>query len=477
MCDDTISIQFNYNVNYGKDINMYHFTKPVFQFKIENNIFQTDDNIKLSVDTSIRPELQISQFNFEKKINLNLSNIDELLNLYFVYLYYPEENFYPELKSVNFNFLVNNSNKNFKIENFGFKDLIFFAADDSLQNLMVRNQDNVVIAYKGLLKNKYKISRLKTSYIGLAKFKVFANDKLTPLTGANFNITNTFDEPIYNLVVDGNGNAVNKYINDILLFDNSADKPYYIEIFNQRQKIQETNFTLSAKKHLQETEFRIITEQNPLNQEINKKFNLKGKALVKDNAGNLYPLKYYKIKLYDENVGLVEIYSKDFEQNFIAATVTNENGEFEFKNILNKGSSLKATLDTILILELETEYSQMLNSALGTDIIYRTKIFFQKNIWPFKGEFNTGDLIVDSSNKEYDKIMIFEEINKAYLKYKKNIVSSGPKLSVIYPYLPVKNFGSQEIEFNKSANTIKLSRTAGANILKLGAASKYLLLY
>ncbi len=471
-------IQFKYDIKSGQDIPLYHFKDHSYQLDSSSEIFKDISGIEITPVKKLIPKIEIFQFNEEKKLGLDLKKVDKLLNLQFIYLHYPLKKYFPGVRKLNFSFNKNDFDYNFELKNFDFKNLILMPQDRGINNFVIKNQDNIVISYITELKNRFKINLLQTNYLGLAKINVFANNKITPLKNAKLNIVNTFNEILYELMVDENGIAYNKKDKDIKLFDNFNDKPYFIEVFNQGQVINESTMFITANRHLYENEIFIYTDQAPLKEQIGKKFDLTGRLVFKDErTDELKALKNYNIKLYDANVGLVDIYSKNFEQKLIAVARTDENGKFEFKDILNKEGKFEKTLDIVLMMELENDVSKMINSYLGTDVTYMVKIFIQENIWPYKNKFNAKDIIIDISNIDYDKLMIFEEVNKAYLNYMNNITFDKPKLNIVFPAFPVKGMGLKNFEFDKLTNSIKISGSAGKNIIKYGEASRYLILY
>ncbi|HOK40251.1 MAG TPA: hypothetical protein PLD27_04340 [bacterium] len=471
--DTPIILNFNYNLIFGNDIQLFQFSN----FTYEDN----KKDIKKIIPKRIiknKPEIDeliIQQLDFEKEINYYFNDVENKLDFYLAYLYYPEDNYFPLLKKLDFTYEINKRVNNFEIEKFDFKNFFYFPINSKiLSNVIIRNNDRIVISYKEKVKNKFAINIFKTEFLGGIEFEVLTKNKQEKIPFATIKIINTLNEPIKIVKADENGKT--SFLKDeILLFDNSNDKPYYIEVYNQGQKIKEDKLHIVANRHKSITTCSIITDQEPLSFYVGKKVKIKGRVLYQDIYEKIKPVQETKIKLYDEEVGLTDIYSTNFERNFLAETYTNSDGEFEFKEIVNYDGKYKDTIDAIIILELETKDSKMINTYLGTDIVYRINIYKQENIWPIENEYCTNDIIITEENKDYDKYLLFQLINESYKKEKIDWFRKANKLQIVYPFLQLKNLEFTSFNYQSTENILRISKQIGDKILKTGSAEKFLL--
>jgi hypothetical protein len=481
---DTDGITVNYNTFHKYKLDSFllpkesEYNSNIINLKNKINTFKNKINF-IDLDFlknlfKITPYIQEPVFNFPelkdllKKIkSFNFNNVS--INIHF-------EEFYEG----NLNFVIKHQKNNLHSEiykksiNYTYSDKLFHCTlKKGLYKFQIYDNNLLIAESKILRVTNFdeKIVYMKVLGRKNLTFKLLCNDKKSPLNESIVALKYS-DGSIYitgltqkNGIVIW-GNSKKEKISLPIMYN--PDDYLLIDIKNQRQKIKPEKIHID--KNLTSNKIMdIVTDQYPKKYYKDKSVTVKGK-IISDIVSSRLGLPFIKVVLYEKEVGFLDLYSNDAVFLKIGEAYTYSDGSFEIKNVLMDDGPQQITRDIIVALELDSDYLVMYNAMLGTKIIYKFKKDYQENLWPYKNEYNFGEIHLDSKSTE-KSIKLFNMVENELIKLRKSDPIFNQKLYIIYPSTKIHMESDENIRFFYSDNLLKVTKTGGNYLLKYGLTS------
>lgn len=473
--EDTI-IRVVPKFEFETDIDIFPFSIPA-EHPIEVSVKIDDYDITLErVSTSKNIYINLLQKELSKSITKSV--LSDYINYNILYIQYPEKDFFPDNDDVSISFAENNNKITFEKTDFSFKDFILIPYKNNIKDLIIKNSNNITFAASDKVKHDFGVSKIVSNYLGKAVFEILSIDEVSPLTTADVLIKNSYNEVLANLSVNDKGFASTDELEGLFLFENYPDNSYRYEVLQQNQLIASADFDIDAPYHLALNEFKIITSQKPIKNIIGQVFDLKGRlSYIDHNTNEEIPLNNYKLGLYNRKIGTFSVYARNFEKTLIQHVYTDENGYFIFEDILNVDGRYQQTIDALIVLYLENDLSKMVNSSLGSEVVYKQIIFSQSNIRQFENKFDASHIRINIDNESHGKLYVLDKISDFYrniMKLTNKNQLPEKKLTVIFPTIFPRSLFTEEFDYDRKNNRIRLSKDAANEIIQNGSSSIYL---